>query len=115
MKRIIISSLIFLTVSTSLFAQLRMSEGSKKLATTMAIIENMYVDKVDDEKLAEDALKSLLEKLDPHSLYISAEEVKDMNEPLEGNFDGIGISFNMMTDTLYVIEALAGGPSEKVV
>lgn len=91
-----------------------MSEGSKKLATTMAVVENFYVDKVDDQKLAEDAIKSLLEKLDPHSTYISADEVKEMNEPLEGNFDGIGISFNMATDTLYVIETIAGGPSEKV-
>jgi carboxyl-terminal processing protease len=91
-----------------------MSEGSRKVATTVAIIENMYVDKVDDGKLAEDAVKALLDKLDPHSTYISPEEVKDMNEPLEGNFDGIGISFNLLTDTLYVIEALPGGPSEKV-
>jgi len=101
-------------VVLSASAQFKMSEGSKKVATTMAIIENMYVDKVDDDKLAEDAVKSLLEKLDPHSTYISVDEVKDMNEPLEGNFDGIGISFNTLTDTLYVIEALSGGPSEKV-
>lgn len=103
-----------LIVALPLSAQLRMSEGSKKMATTMAVIENFYVDKVDDAKLAEDAIKSLLEKLDPHSTYISAEEVREMNEPLEGNFDGIGISFNMLTDTLYVIETISGGPSEKV-
>lgn len=103
-----------LSVALSLSAQFKMSDGSKKVATTMAVIENLYVDKVDDEKLAEDAIKSLLEKLDPHSTYISAEEVKEMNEPLEGNFEGIGISFNMLTDTLYVIETIAGGPSEKV-
>lgn len=103
-----------LIVALPLSAQFKMSEGSKKVATTMAVIENLYVDKVDDGKLAEDAIKSLLEKLDPHSTYISAEEVREMNEPLEGNFDGIGISFNMLTDTLYVIETIAGGPSEKV-
>lgn len=114
MKRVIISALCFLMFVLTASAQFKMSEGSKKVATTMAIIENMYVDKVDDEKLAEDAVKSLLEKLDPHSTYISVDEVKDMNEPLEGNFDGIGISFNTLTDTLYVIEALPGGPSEKV-
>lgn len=102
----------FVTIFAS--AQFKMSEGSKKVATTMAVVENFYVDKVDDQKLAEDAIKSLLEKLDPHSTYISAEEVREMNEPLEGNFDGIGIFFNMMTDTLYVIEAIAGGPSEKI-
>lgn len=103
-----------LIVALPLSAQFKMSEGSKKVATTMAVIENFYVDKVDDGQLAEDAIKSLLEKLDPHSTYISAEEVKEMNEPLEGNFDGIGISFNMLTDTLYVIETINGGPSEKV-
>jgi carboxyl-terminal processing protease len=113
MKRVIIAALCFLSIVASAFAQFKMSEGSKKVATTMAIIENLYVDDVNDQKLAEDAIKSLLEKLDPHSTYISIDEVKDMNEPLEGNFDGIGISFNMMTDTLYVIEALPGGPSEK--
>ncbi|MDR1884467.1 MAG: S41 family peptidase [Prevotella sp.] len=113
MKRVIIPALCFLVVVASASAQFKMSEGSKKVATAMAIIENLYVDDVNDGKLAEDAIKSLLEKLDPHSTYIGTDEVKDMNEPLEGNFDGIGISFNMMTDTLYVIEALAGGPSEK--
>lgn len=114
MKRIFLLAILPFVVLTTAFAQFRMSEGSKKMATAMAVIENLYVDKVDDAKLAEDAVKSLLEKLDPHSTYISADEVKEMNEPLEGNFDGIGISFNMMTDTLYVIEALSGGPSEKV-
>ncbi|NDV94151.1 S41 family peptidase [Dysgonomonas sp. 521] len=114
MKRVIISTLCFFMLAATASAQFKMSEGSKKVATAIAIIENMYVDNVDDAKLAEDAVKSLLEKLDPHSTYISADEVRDMNEPLEGNFDGIGISFNLLTDTLYVIEALPGGPSEKV-
>ncbi|MFV0418654.1 MAG: S41 family peptidase [Dysgonomonas sp.] len=114
MRRGIISVLCFFIFTMFASAQFKMSEGSKKIATTMAVIENFYVDKVDDQKLAEDAIKSLLEKLDPHSTYISADEVKEMNEPLEGNFDGIGISFNMVTDTLYVIETIAGGPSEKV-
>jgi carboxyl-terminal processing protease len=114
MKRIFLSFILLFAVFTTAFAQFRMSEGSKKIATAIAFIENLYVDKVYDAKLAEDAVKSLLEKLDPHSTYISADEVKEMNESLEGNFDGIGISFNMVTDTLYVIEALAGGPSEKI-
>lgn len=113
MKRVFISALCFFAIFLTSSAQFKMSEGSKKVATTMAIVENLYVDDVNDQKLAEDAIKSLLEKLDPHSVYISQDEVKEMNDPLEGNFDGIGISFNMMTDTLYVIEALPGGPSEK--
>lgn len=114
MRKLIISTLLFFSVVASVSAQFRMSDGSRKVATAMAVIENMYVDDVDDKKLGEDVVKAMLEKLDPHSVYISAEEVAEMNEPLEGNFDGIGVSFNMMTDTLYIIEALAGGPSEKV-
>jgi carboxyl-terminal processing protease len=74
----------------------------------------MYVDTVNENKLVEDAIVGLLEKLDPHSNYLNPEEVKEMNEPLQGNFDGIGIQFNMMTDTLYVIQVISGGPSEKV-
>lgn len=113
MKKIVALTL-FVAIAIYSPAQLRMSEASSKVVTTMAVIENMYVDKIDENKLAEDAIKSLLEKLDPHSSYISASEVKEMNEPLEGNFDGIGISFNMMSDTLYVVETISGGPSEKV-
>lgn len=114
MKKTIHIILFSLLLSNAAMGQFKMSEGSRKLATTMAFIENLYVDPVDDEKLAEDAIKSLLEKLDPHSTYISAADAKEMNEPLEGNFDGIGISFNMMTDTLYVIETISGGPSQRV-
>lgn len=94
-------------------AQFGMSQGTKKLATTLTLIEKMYVDEVDDNKLSEDAIVALLEKLDPHSSYLSVEAVTEMNEPLEGNFDGIGISFNMMVDTLYVIETIADGPSQR--
>lgn len=113
MKKIIFF-ILFSGIIVSSSAQFKMSDASRRVATTMAVIENMYVDEINENKLAEDAIKSLLEKLDPHSSYISADEVKEMNEPLEGNFDGIGISFNMMADTLYVIETISGGPSEKV-
>lgn len=95
-------------------AQVSMSQGSRKLATIMTLVERMYVDQVDDDKLADDAIVAILKELDPHSSYLSADAVAEMNEPLEGNFDGIGISFNMMNDTLYVIETIADGPSEKV-
>lgn len=110
---LLIITSIFIFVNT-ISAQYGMSQGTKKLATTMTLIERMYVDSVDDEKLAEDAIVALLKELDPHSSYLSAETVSEMNEPLEGNFDGIGISFNMMSDTLYVIETIADGPSERV-
>jgi len=88
--------------------------ATRKVNIAMAAIENLYVDTINKNKLAEDAIVGLLEKLDPHSAYMTADEVKETNEPLQGNFDGIGIQFNMLTDTLYVIQVLSGGPSEKV-
>jgi len=104
----------FFLCTGSLSAQFSMSEGTRKLATTMTLIERMYVDKVDDSKIADNAIIGILKELDPHSSYLNKEAVAEMNEPLEGNFDGIGVSFNMLTDTLYVIETIAGGPSQKV-
>jgi len=86
----------------------------RKISMALFAIENMYVDNVEENKLAEDAIISLLEKLDPHSNYLNPEEVKEMNEPLQGNFDGIGVQFNMLTDTMYIIQVISGGPSEKV-
>ncbi len=78
------------------------------------MINGLYVDDVDTKKLAEAAIRAMLRELDPHSTYLSEEEVKAMNEPLQGRFEGIGISFNMKTDTLYVMEVIGGGPSQKV-
>lgn len=114
MHKFVITLCCCIALSANVTAQFSMSDGTKKVATAMTIIEKMYVDDIDDDKLADDAIASLLEKLDPHSSYIKADEFKEMNEPLEGNFDGIGISFNMVTDTLYVVETISGGPSEKV-
>ena len=86
----------------------------RKLQLAQFAISNLYVDQVDDSKLVESAIKGMLEELDPHSTYSTPEEVKRMNEPLQGNFDGIGIQFNMAEDTLFVIQPVSGGPSEKV-
>ena len=86
----------------------------RKVNIALAAVENLYVDTVNTNQLAESAIIGMLEKLDPHSAYLTAEEVKEANEPLQGNFDGIGIQFNMLTDTLYVIQVISGGPSEKV-
>ena len=85
-----------------------------KLRIAELAITNLYVDSVDEEKLVEDAIRGMLEKLDPHSSYSNAKEVKQMNEPLQGSFDGIGVQFNMMEDTLVVIQPITKGPSEKV-
>ena len=100
---------------TSLPAQNKLLDSpSRKLQLAEFAISNLYVDKVDEDKLVETAIVSMLEELDPHSTYSDPEEVKRLNEPLQGNFDGIGIQFNMATDTLFVIQPVSGGPSEKV-
>lgn len=85
-----------------------------KLLTLLYYIENYYVDEVDEHKLTEDAIKSLLKNLDPHSVYIPKEDVQRTNEPLKGNFEGIGIQFNILADTILVVATISGGPSEKV-
>ena len=86
----------------------------RKLQIAEMAITNLYVDSVDEQKLAEDAIRGMLDKLDPHSTYSTAKEVKEMNEPLNGNFEGIGVQFNMIEDTLLVIQTVTDGPSEKV-
>lgn len=93
--------------------QMNPQSPMRKLQLAEFAIANLYVDKVDEDKLVEDAIKGMLEKLDPHSAYSDAEEVKRMNEPLQGNFEGIGVQFNMMEDTLFIIQPVSGGPSEK--
>ena len=86
----------------------------RKMQLAQFAIANLYVDETDENKLVESAIIAMLKELDPHSTYSNAEEVKKMNEPLQGNFDGIGIQFNMAEDTLFVIQPVSGGPSEKV-
>ena len=89
-------------------------DQSIKYQRLMALIDAFYVDTVDLHKLTEDAIVKVLADLDPHSVYISKEEVDEMNEPLEGGFFGIGIQFAILRDTLMVVDVVAGGPSEKV-
>jgi carboxyl-terminal processing protease len=87
---------------------------SDKINNILDVIESNYVDSVNRKDLVEAAIPAILKKLDPHSVYIPAKDLKRANEPLEGNFEGIGISFNMLTDTILVISTIPGGPSEKV-
>lgn len=84
-----------------------------KLQIAEMAISNMYVDSVDEKKLVEDGIRGMLEKLDPHSAYLTAKEVKAADEPLSGGFEGIGVQFNMIDDTLMVIQPVVNGPSEK--
>ena len=85
-----------------------------KLNSILNIIESSYVDSVNRNDLVETAIPAILKKLDPHSVYIPAKDLARANEPLQGNFEGIGISFNMLTDTILVISTIPGGPSEKL-
>lgn len=88
--------------------------ANQKLRMAEAAVAQFYVDTVNEDKLVEAAIRSMLQELDPHSAYSTPEETRELNEPLEGNFSGIGITFNMNRDTLYVIQTVAGGPSERV-
>ena len=85
----------------------------KKLQMAQLAIASLYVDSVDQQKLVEDAINGILSKLDPHSSYTNAKETKKLNEPLTGNFEGIGVSFNMVKDTLLVLQVISKGPCEK--
>ena len=104
--------------AVSAMGQYRVNMGEdsplRKLQIAEIATTNLYVDSVDEQKLVEDAIRGMLEKLDPHSQYANAKEVKQMNEPLNGNFEGIGVQFNMIDDTLMVIQPVTNGPSERV-
>lgn len=116
-----LASLLLLLASTSWsFAQSHQNESDidvtqiRKLQMAQLAVTQLYVDSVNQKKLVEDAIKGMLDKLDPHSSYSNPEETKKMNEPLEGNFEGIGVQFNILTDTLVVVQTIKKGPSEKV-
>src|SRR4030042_4349493 len=91
-----------------------LTEETFKIGKTLNLIDGYYVDSTNINKLAEDMIIAMLKELDPHSTYISAKDVRDMNEPLLGNFEGIGIQFNILHDSIIVVEPISGGPSEKV-
>ncbi|HNT92538.1 MAG: PDZ domain-containing protein [Bacteroidales bacterium] len=87
--------------------------SNDKLSRILDIIESDYVDTINRNELIEEAIPVMLRRLDPHSVYIPASDLARANEPLQGNFDGIGVSFNMLTDTVLIISTIPGGPSEK--
>ena len=88
------------------------NSGSGKMNQLLNYIEQEYVDTISKSRLTDEAITSLIQNLDPHSAYIPASEVQAMNEPMQGNFEGIGVEFNILNDTIIVVAALAGGPSE---
>lgn len=117
MKKLFISILTISFLQVSLFAQEKggtKNEGVSKLDALLTVINYAYVDEVNNDKMVEDAIVGILKELDPHSVYIPEKELKKMNEPLEGNFEGIGIQFNILKDTITVVSPISGGPSEKL-
>lgn len=88
--------------------------GLKKYSAFLQMVEFAYVDTVNDGKLVEKAIVETLKELDPHSMYISKKDVQRANEPLEGNFEGVGIQFEILRDTINVVHTISGGPSEKL-
>ncbi len=118
MKNLLFTLILTLLCGVKTEAQINLNFGEdsplRKLQMANIAISNFYVDKIDEEKLAEDAIKGMLKALDPHSTYTNAKETKAMNEPLQGDFEGIGVQFNMINDTLVVIQPVVNGPSEKV-
>ena len=114
MKKIIATMLFAVLAVLPGYAQHDIDiEQLRKLQIAYMAINGLYVDSVDQKKMAEDAITGILEKLDPHSSYSNPEDTKKMNEPLEGNFEGIGVQFNMLDDTLVVIQPTSKGPSER--
>ena len=108
---------MLLLISLNGVAQIKLNFGKntpmQKLINAEMAIQSLYVDSVDEGKLVEEAIRGMLKSLDPHSSYSTKEEVKALQEPLNGNFEGIGVEFNMIEDTLMVIQPVLGGPSEK--
>jgi carboxyl-terminal processing protease len=105
--------LVLLTVTT-VSLQAQWNPEALKLAQVMDKVSRFYVDSIDDSDVVERTIVNMLHELDPHSSYLSKEELEELSEQLEGEFEGIGVSFNVLEDTIYIIRAITGGPSERV-
>lgn len=101
-------------IGSSFFNSRHSWNSRTKLDTILELIDKNYVDEIDTDSILEASFSGLMSHLDPHSVYIPASDLQSVNEELEGSFSGIGISFNMLGDTINVLEVISGGPSEKV-
>ncbi len=110
---VILAAALLLSAQASQAQFFNKMSARQKLSAVEATIARNYVDEVDEEKLVADAIRGMLENLDPHSSYSTKEETLEMRASMDGSFSGIGIQFNMQKDTLYVVQTIAGGPSEK--
>ena len=109
-----LSLFAFSFFSLSVLAQRNANKETEKLDYLLYYLNNNYVDTVSSHQIVEEGIRAMLKELDPHSVYISKEELKEMEEPLVGNFDGVGIQFNILEDTIVVVNTIVGGPSEKL-
>ncbi len=117
MKKLILTIMaaaVMLPLATKICGQQMQFSPNNKLRMAEQIIENYYVEDVDADSVVQEAIVAMLKTLDPHSSYSNPEETTELTQPLQGKFSGIGIQFNMSTDTVYVIQTTGGGPSEKV-
>lgn len=110
----ILLSIFLLIPASFVSAQNSVQQNQLKFGRLLRLVDGYYADSTNIDELTEKAIVHLLSELDPHSVYISKEEVEEMNQPLVGNFEGVGISFNILKDTLLVLTTISGGPSEKV-
>jgi len=113
-KKLTIVIAVFLVLQGTALRSQGLTQETFKIGKTLALLEAIYVDSVNISAITEQMIISTLRNLDPHSVYISAKDVQEENEPLQGNFEGIGIQFNLLNDTIIIISPIPGGPSEKV-
>ncbi|MBP5240672.1 MAG: PDZ domain-containing protein, partial [Bacteroidales bacterium] len=115
MKRTVLTLTLLLAFSVAAFAQKdKNSNEFMKMGQTMNRIADYYVDEPDMQRINEKAISTMLSELDPHSVFITAKEVQRTNEGLEGKFYGIGVMFQILKDSVHVVEVVRGGPAEKV-
>lgn len=116
-KSLILSAVAALcSVSWSVRAQFDGVSAAQlqKLVQAYRYVDAAYVDSLDTAPLVEEAIRGMLTRLDPHSAYLSADEMKGVDESFDGSFSGIGIEFNVLGDTIVVVNTIAGGPSATV-
>ena len=111
---LLVNALLFAAITVFAQQPSKTQSSAQKLGTALYLIDNFYVDTVNLDKVVEDAIVASLKELDPHSAYISKKDLEKANEPLVGSFEGIGVTFQLIRDTITVIGPTPGGPSEKV-
>ncbi len=109
---VVVGILLGIYLFTPPNSQMFNSEGGK-INYILSLIDMQYVDEIDRDSLEDEAIRSLLNNLDPHSVYMTADEIRKENEALQGNFDGIGIQFRIIEDTIVVVQTITPGPSQR--